>query len=360
MQGRAEAAEADGAVSRGTPMELLVAVGAAVLAVGLLLRVPRRRPRSPTIWRPRALAGHPRPRRLEQPENPGGSLSSGTNVRQPGRHLNPATHKPGGARRAEAASAGPGATGGRLKGGDFLDPGKTPEARTANDVGITADTNQRGAGHPRRVSSFGDVEGRGQLRQVLLRRPAGAVGVVHRRHQPAGWDQRPRDRPPVPAVQTPSTPTACGRRASTSPRRSGSSPCCGGVLRAGDPVPHRGARHAARPVSLRRPMTSTPRSNGLYFSVATSKDRVLRSFVRMLDADGALAGRTIGVVDVEEHRLGDRRPHVAAGARAARLHRRLPRPHRRRHKRRPGQIPIEVRPGCGPPVSTSRAAGVEA
>jgi ABC-type branched-subunit amino acid transport system substrate-binding protein len=39
------------------------------------------------------------------------------------------------------------------------------------------------------------------------------------------------------------------------------------------------------------------RSGGRFFSIGTSKDRVLRAFVKLLDADKALRGHTIGVLD---------------------------------------------------------------
>jgi ABC-type branched-subunit amino acid transport system substrate-binding protein len=41
------------------------------------------------------------------------------------------------------------------------------------------------------------------------------------------------------------------------------------------------------------------RSDGRFFSIATSKDRVLRAFVHLLDGDAALRGHTIGVLDQE-------------------------------------------------------------
>lgn len=267
---------------------LLVAVGAAVLAVGLLLPFVVADPVPDDV----ATAG-------PLPDILGAEGGAGRGGGGPGPG-DPGDAGVGGGEGATAGTFPGGAPVGAASGAGEADGlagggGTAPEARTASDVGITEDTITIGIPIPD-VSSFGDVEGGASF--------GGVFGDPQQQWQAFVDDLNRRGgihgRTVVPVYRLYDSIDADSMRAAcihlTEERRVFA--VLGGFY--GDPILCITEQHQTPLIGLASEADDFyRRSNGLYFSIGTSKDRVLDAFLRMLHADGALAGRTIGVLDIE-------------------------------------------------------------
>ena len=260
------------APSMGRTYGTLAALGAAVLVFGLLLPYLVADPVADDV-----VASAPLPSVLDASDATGSSLATGATD------------------LASATTSGrPGGTAGTVAGG-APSGGGGGAARTASDIGITADEITLGIPIPD-LSAFGDVEGgvsfggklgdpekqwRAFIDDLNERGGIGGrrINAVYRLFD---------------IVDPDSMRAACIYLTEEAHVFA----VLGGFY--GDPILCLTEQHKTLLVAQASEADEFYlRSKGMYFSLATNKDRALRNLVARMHTDGVLTGRTIGVLDQE-------------------------------------------------------------